>query len=406
MTKMGMIVLAMLLMALRASAEEAPEPAMLDVFKDGEVGLDFRYRYEFVDDDAYDDNANASTLRSRLRFTSGTYRDVSFLVEVEDVRQLKPDQYNSGAGTSPKRIRYPVVADPEGTEVNRAYVEYSGIDDTLLRLGRRRINLDNQRFVGGVGWRQNEQTFDSLSAQYASERVTAFYAFVEDVHRIYGESVPAGKHKQHGTQLVNVQGRFPHVGDLTGYYYYINDDDEPTFSTSTAGIRFVGSREIGKYALHHVAEFAYQTEAGNNPVSYNAIYHHLDVGAKRGPYDVLVGWEVLAGNDNHLGEAFRTPLATLHLFQGWADKFLVTPPAGIVDAYVTFQTNVEKVIVQAQYHHFDQDDGNSSLGKELDLRVGRAFGKHLRADLFYAAFNGDSGISDVQKFWAMMTLTL
>ena len=93
--RVGAIILAMLFGPLPASAESA-EPAMLEVFKDGKVGLDFRYRYEFVDDDAFSKDANASTLRSRLRFASGTYREVSFFVEVEDVRELKPDDFNSG----------------------------------------------------------------------------------------------------------------------------------------------------------------------------------------------------------------------------------------------------------------------------------------------------------------------
>ncbi|MCZ6871325.1 MAG: alginate export family protein [Gammaproteobacteria bacterium] len=403
--RVGAIILAMLFGPLRASAEST-EPAMLEVFKDGKVGLDFRYRYEFVDDDAFSKDANASTLRSRLRFASGTYREVSFFVEVEDVRELKPDDFNSGGGTSPGRTQYPVVADPQGTEINQAYVDYSGIQDTRLRLGRQRINLDNQRFVGGVAWRQNEQTFDSISGRYDSERVTAFYAFVDNVHRIFGESVPAGKHEQDNTHLLNVQGRFPDIGNLTGYLYHIDDDDDSTFSTSTFGIRFTGTREIGEYALHHEGEFAYQQDAGNNPVSYDAIYHHIDVGVKRGSYDVGIGWEVLAGDDSNPGEAFRTPLATLHAFNGWADKFLTTPDAGLSDIYVKFQANIDKVIIQARYHHFEQDDGGSTLGDELDIRVGRPFGNHLRADLFYAAFNGDDGFSDTQKFWAMMTLKL
>ena len=67
----------------------------------------------------------------------------------------------------------PVVADPTGTDVNQALILYRGIDSTLIRAGRQRINLDNQRFVGAVGWRQNDQTYDGISLSNTSlpERV-------------------------------------------------------------------------------------------------------------------------------------------------------------------------------------------------------------------------------------------
>ena len=36
---------------------------------------------------------------------------------------------------------------------------------TLVTTGRQRINLDDQRFVGSSGWRQNEQTFDAARVE-------------------------------------------------------------------------------------------------------------------------------------------------------------------------------------------------------------------------------------------------
>ncbi|MEJ2132893.1 MAG: hypothetical protein P8Y95_15030, partial [Gammaproteobacteria bacterium] len=204
----------------------------------------------------------------------------------------------------------------------------------------------------------------------------------------------------------DAQGHFPEVGNLTGYFYHLDNSDAPSDSSKTFGVRFTGNRDIGEYALRYQAELAYQQDATNNPESYSAGYRLFDVGVKRGPYDVSIGWEVLGGDENDPGEAFRTPLATLHAFNGWADKFLSTPDAGLSDLNVKFQTNIDKILIQARYHRFEEEDGSSDLGDELDLRVGRPFGKHIRADLFLAAFDGDSGVSDVFKFWAMMTMTL
>lgn len=398
------IVIALLMVPMCPSAEAA-EPTMLEIFKDGEVALSFRYRFEGVDDDAFSEDAEASTLRGRLSFASGAYRNMSFFVEAEDVRELLPDDFNSGGGTSPGRTQYPVIADPQGTSVNQAYIDWAGIDDTVLRVGRQRINLDNQRFVGGVAWRQNEQTFDAVSVKHSRNRITAFYAFVNNVQTIFGEDAPLGKHEQSATHLLNVRGRFPEVGSLTGYLYHIDNSDVPSFSTTTFGARFTGSRKLGEYGLRYQVELAFQQDAANNPSSYDAGYRLIDIGVKRGGYDLGFGWEVLEGDGSNPGEAFRTPLATLHAFNGWADKFLVTPDVGLEDTYVKFQANIDKVIVQARYHHFEKEDGGSFLGNELDLRVGRPFGKHVRGDLFYATFDGDSGLSDVMKIWAMLTVT-
>ena len=60
------------------------------------------------------------------------------------------------------RPPYPVVADPESYEINRLQLTNTSIIDTTITLGRQRIVLDDHRFVGNVGWRQNEQTFDAL----------------------------------------------------------------------------------------------------------------------------------------------------------------------------------------------------------------------------------------------------
>ena len=46
------------------------------------------------------------------------------------------------------------------------------------------------------------------------------------------------------------------------------------------------------------------------------------------------GYEVLGADDGAALTSFQTPLATLHKFQGWADKFLTTPPNGIREGAV------------------------------------------------------------------------
>ncbi len=59
-------------------------------------------------------------------------------------------------------VAYPVVADEEAYEINRFQFTNTSLPGTTLTLGRQRILLDDQRFIGNSGWRQNEQTFDAF----------------------------------------------------------------------------------------------------------------------------------------------------------------------------------------------------------------------------------------------------
>ena len=77
-----------------------------------EIDLSFRYRYEYVDQSGFANEAKASTVLSRLSLQSGSYRNIDFFVEVDDVHEVAVDDFNAGAGNTPNRTQYPVVADP------------------------------------------------------------------------------------------------------------------------------------------------------------------------------------------------------------------------------------------------------------------------------------------------------
>ena len=384
------------------SAEDSIE----NLFTEGTVDLSFRYRFETVDQDGLSDEARASTLRSRLSLQSGPYRKFNFFVEVDDVHEIGADDFNAGAGNTPDRMQYPVVADPEGTEVNQAYVEYGGMQNWSWRLGRQRLNLDNQRFVGGVAWRQNEQTFDALKAVYQHGSVAAQYVYVNKVRRIFGNDVPAGTHDQDGTHLLNVAGGAGGLGEISGYYYRIDNEDAPTDSTDTYGLRLSGVKDAYDFKVRYTAEYATQRDVANNPVDFRASYWNLDAGVIFGDFDLGLGWEVLTGNAGNPGEAFRTPLATLHAFNGWADVFLTTPDAGIDDRYLKFRGIVGKAIAQIRYHAFEAEDGGADFGHEWDFQIGYKLTDRLRGDLFLASYDGSSGIADTDKLWLVLSMKL
>ncbi|MGD8830973.1 MAG: alginate export family protein [Pseudomonadales bacterium] len=407
-TKSVLPIVALLPVLIWSGSIRAESDDTLDVLLDGgKVSLDFRYRYEFVDQEGFTRNANASTLRTRLGFQSGVWRGWDFDIEFNDVRQLLANNFNAGGGTTPNRTEYPVVPDPKGTRLNQGYLNYTGIEDWGFKVGRQRINVDNQRFVGSVGWRQTEQVFDAGEVSWDAGPAQVSLTYVEWVRRVFGPDSPVGSARQDGTFFVH--GNLDTaVGPLAGYYYHIDDRDSPAFSTDSVGIRLTGSRKVNQdWKIRYEGEYAHQTDAGSNPVDYSADYLHLAAGILTGPFDLGIGWEMLGGNDNTLvNESFRTPLATLHKFNGWADQFLVTPAAGLSDAYLAVAATPGNWIAQASLHRFDAEDGGEKFGTEIDLQVGYAYNDHFRSDFFLADFNGDNGLADVTKIWVQLLLRL
>ena len=59
----------------------------------------------------------------------------------------------------------------------------------LTKVGRQVITLDDHRFVGHVGWRQDRQTFDAVSAKYAAtDNLELFYSYLYKRNRIFAEA--------------------------------------------------------------------------------------------------------------------------------------------------------------------------------------------------------------------------
>lgn len=88
----------------------------------------------------------------------------------------------------------PVVADPDSERLNRLPLGYHGVAGTEARVGRQRIILDDARFVGNVGFRQNDQTCDAARARTdLPGGVEVDYSYVWQVNRILGSESPAGE---------------------------------------------------------------------------------------------------------------------------------------------------------------------------------------------------------------------
>ncbi|MEZ5542402.1 MAG: alginate export family protein [Pseudomonadota bacterium] len=355
----------------------------------GKPELDLRLRYENVDQDNPLENADAFTLRTRLGYRTGTFRDFAAFVEMENTTAILGDDYNS---TRNGKVQYSTVADPEVTEVNQSYLDYSGLRDTLIRAGRQRIVLDNARFVGNVGWRQNEQTYTGalLSNQSLPDTVLT-YAYLDEIKDISGNATDVHAH------LLNASYAGLGFGTLTGYGYLIEFRDSPLLSQQTWGLRLAGATELSGFKLLYTAEFARQSDYKDGNDAIDADYRLLEIGAEVSGITGKVGYELL-GADNAF--SFETPLATKHAFNGWADVFLNTPDGqGLEDIYVLASGGIAGVKLTAVYHDFQADTGGADFGTELDLLAAKKFGKHYAAGIKYASYDADTFAVDTDKFW-------
>jgi len=351
---------------------------------EGKAKVDVRVRLETNDVEGGKDAATALTARTRVGYETGKFSGIQAYVEFEDTMALI-DEY------TPEDTKYDVVADPEGTEMNQGYLAYTGVDKLLIKAGRQRVILDNARFVGNVGWRQNEQTYDAALLQTtAIPELTASYAYVNQVNGILYKSSDTDTH------LVNL-GYTGLPAKLTAYSYLIDNDgaaDSSTFGASASGKLPVGEDMKALYKV----EFAQMGDYADNDSGDSANYYLVELGATIKKATVKLGYEVLGGDGT---TSFQTPLATKHKFNGWADKFLSTPKDGLVDAYVTASGNVAGVKLLATYHMFSSDEGGDDYGSELDLLAVKKFGKIYSAGVKYAAYmeGDDLKNNDTNKLW-------
>ncbi|WP_076419992.1 alginate export family protein [Colwellia sp. UCD-KL20] len=359
---------------------------------ESKTALDFNLRYESVDQDNALKDANALTLRTRLTHTTASYNGFTGVVEFEDSRVIAGvDDYNNTNGLNAGV--YSVVADPETTELDQAFIQYKK-DKFTAKVGRQVITLDGHRFVGHVGWRQDRQTFNAATFIYqASDKLSGSYSYISKRNRIFAEAKDLDS-KDH---LLNVAYQTS-IGKLVGYAYLLEVDNNTDNGLDTYGVRFTGKKDNFSYA----AELATQSDDATDA---DTTYIMLEGGYNFGKVTAKLGFESL-GSDKGVG--FSTPLATAHKFNGWADQFLGTPGVGLEDVYVTLATKVLGGGLTVTYHDFSADEGSADLGSEIDAVYAKGFAKHYKAGVKLASYSaGDAGTGkvDTDKIWLFVSAT-
>ena len=395
-----------------AEAAQTSDNVFVNWLAEGTLDFNARLRYSYADIRGLE-TSNALTLRTRAGYTTGSLSGFKAAVQFEDNRALVDDYNAAGLNNEPTRA---VIADPEDTELNQAWILYDfadlldlGEDRALAaKVGRQRIILDDARFVGNVGWRNLEQTFDAGRVDVTLGAVDVFYAYVQQVNRIFGPD--ADRDFDGDLHLINAALATP-LGKLTGFAYLLDFDDALGISSQTYGVRLAGTKPLGDgddaFKLGYAASYAYQTDYGDNPNDFDADYVLGEI-KLISPGGVFggVGFEMLGSDGGDA--AFQTPLGTNHKFNGFADVFLNTPADGLLDYYAFLGTKLPtplkgKFVVF--YHQFEGDDSGDDFGWEIDAVATHKFASNLTGLVKYAHFQGEENFADRDRLTVQLELT-
>ncbi len=369
--------------------------------------IDGRLRWEHVDQPTTDADAITMRLRAGAEFRMDR---LSALVEGEGVLAIG-NNYNAfpfAIVDGQRRPQYSTVPDPETIGLNRLQLQYKG-RTTTLTLGRQRINLDDQRWVGSVGWRQDEQTFDAVRGEAKFGPVTLDGTYAISQRTIFG--IDAGPRQSYdGTFIFGSAAVKAGPVNLKGFAYVLDYDEAIAFANSskTFGGRATAAFPLSpKVKLNLVGSYARQWDNGRNPVSYAADFANAEAGLSIKALTLTGGWELLgsdAGAAGGAGRAVQTPLATLHKFDGWADLFLTTPNKGLQDLYAgaAYKFDGVKALpglnAAVTWHKFDSDVGSVKYGHEWDASLGFKLGQ-FAVLAKYANYKAKAFGVDTEKFW-------
>lgn len=415
LTPAALLTLATISFPIYADFDKEVEDA-LNFYHNGEYGslkFDLNYRYENVNQDGGPlipgskpprtvETANANTARLHLGYLSPAFVGLQAYAEYEGNWAMQED-YNSLLNL---KTQYSVVADPGESELNQAWLSYNGIPDTLAKVGRQRIKFDDDRFIGNVGWRQMEMTYDSVLLTYKSSFLTGLtvnVGYLDSARTILSTK------ESMNSPILNVNYKVGNWGNLIGYGYWLDFTEKENFakSSQTYGLRFDGKSPqfFDTVNAVYTAEWSSQDDYEQNPNDYHVDRFNLMGGLSAYNLTVSGAMEQLDGLGKGVGKttkAFQTPLGTNHAFQGWADLFLVTPADGIRDVFATvsYKMMSDSLIFTGVYHDLADDTGSVQYGKEWDFLVMKKFGKHYSLLAKYANFNTDNvTYTDTQKIW-------
>lgn len=384
-----------------------------NLYLDAKPILDVRYRFEFVEQDGFSKDAKANTIRTRVGLETGRLYGMGIVFDAEWIQAIGSRSFND---TINGKTQFPVVADPDDEQINQFYiVSENTIPETLLKLGRQRIIWDNHRFIGNVGFRQNEQTFDAFRGTVTAIPFTVLeYAYLDKVNRVFGTKSPVGDFglNSHGIRAQYLGFEFVTITPFALLLDF-DPDNQAQLDSQSYGVILGGSRSLDDHwRMLYEASLAYQADYADNPSEFDLWYYRIEPGIGYDKTKLNVGYEVLEGNGIN---AFQTPLATLHKFNGLTDQFLTTPPDGLRDFYLSLDAPLpgegwlSDLTVKAEYHQFWAENVSSHYGWEWAAGIFKkytaGFGT-FNLGLQFASYNADNFSRDTNKLWLTLNFQI
>jgi len=388
-----------------APVETIPETeTTLGIFNNVKFSGELRPRYEYADD-SVNDEANAFTTRFALSVKTGLVgiEGLSAFGQIMAVTNFGYDKY------APEQPGYALIADPQNSRVTQAYLDYK-IGDTSISAGRQMVNLDDQRFIGAVGWRQMPQTFMGYTLKNSSiENLDLMAMYVTDRYGVTDALTT-------GTESAFLHAHYNAMPELqlSAYGYLLGHQ---VFGSDTYGL--MASGKIGMF--NYIAEAATQQDASldyesNGKPDVDAMYFRGDISTTYNGFIFGAAYESLGDADGNT-HGFTTPFATLHKWQGFADVFLgytaISNTYGLDDLYGKVgYTNQKYGTLLAFYHTFSAQETlpntSDNAGDELDLLYTYNFSNGLNFLAKAAFFSGESDSviasaqNDVTKYWVQL----
>mgnify|MGYP001602057119 CR=1 FL=1 len=364
-----------------------------DFVKNTEVFINGRLRFEGADQDAKSGAAVAS-LRNRFGLRTGKVSGFSVLAEAEHTWILSNTSDYSPFPSSSRSI----IADPDNFDLNRLQLDYS-LKSTDFSLGRQYINHGDQRFIGAVSWRQNDQTFDAVSVTNSTLKdLNLTYSYANQVNRIFGTNAPSGALSRWHGDVHLMRGDYSgfSAGTFSGFAYLMDFENAVAESTNTYGAEFKGSQQLSQAMpdLDYLVTGALQNGAGDN-ASYEEYYFRADLSMNAKPVNGGLGAEWMTGDGDN---AFIFPLGTNHKFGGFADAFLTTPGSGLHDYYAWIGGKCPlEINHKVIFHHFSSDKGNDFIGYEFDYVSKKVLTENTSVLMKLAHLEGSRTVKDVQR---------
>ena len=344
----------------------------------GKFSLNARARYEVFDLD----NGNPAldrdgfSLRVRYGYKTPDLNGLTAFIEGETLTRLGGDVNDI----------HPFDELGDGSDLNQLWVQYKHDEYGSGKFGRQVYTLDDHRFIGHVGWRQNIQTFDAVTATLTPVKglkVNPF--FLDQVNNVKGDEVELD------AKGINVSYKFAKSLTLTGFVYDIESDEAAAIGNRTVGLRATGSYPVSDdVTLKYAFSYADQEDAGD-AAEFDASYYAGDVSANFSGLSLGGGFEVLE-------PGFRTPLATVHKFNGFADVFAVPSGTGIANGledlylYAGYKIPVGNGIkAKVIYHTFEPESGSGDYGDEIDLVASYKWNKYMTSVVKYGDYSTDGG---------------